>query len=422
MDAAAVTNKPFKGDPNYNDMKSILESLQKVKNSKAPKQELKESATMSINMTADNASQVGELMALMRNAGMDPKPVSADMPMPAPNPTKFAQAAMDDPNIPGRDEVPGDQDLQAGTLGGAVGAGIGGALGPIGSAIGGGIGSGKGGAIGGALGTLAGGPLGGAVGGALGSALIDKDVDDPNIPGDDDVEGDQDLQAGVGGALAGGLVGGAAGHVLGKGAGAALGSVLGPAGTAIGGEVGGEIGKAVGAAIPGAAGAHIGSQIGNKLTDEETEELNDIKRLSGLKTEEPVANEGGMSDVMIGVDELISDFTNDGDKASGLKMSKADVIQSLKASDADPMEIRFAIDTIKNDFDDEGSYKYAGFEEEYANEPEEDYAPYTDVIRGGTDLNKSKKSYPKVAGGDNPMALRDKIKEELQSFYDKNYK
>ena len=56
-------------------------------------------------------------------------------------------------------------------------------------------------------------------------------------------------------------------------------------------------------------------------------------------------------------------------------------------------------------------------EGDYANSPEEEYAPHTDVIKGGNDLNKSKKSYPKVAGGDNPMALASKIKEELSSLY-----
>jgi hypothetical protein len=59
--------------------------------------------------------------------------------------------------------------------------------------------------------------------------------------------------------------------------------------------------------------------------------------------------------------------------------------------------------------------------EGYANAPDEDYAPYTDVIKTGNDLNKSKKSYPKVAGGDNPMNLADKIKEELSTLY-KEYK
>lgn len=312
MDAAAVGNKPFKGDPNFNDMKKILESFHGA-NTKT-KKEITESATMSINMTADNASQVGELMALMRNAGMDPKPVSADMPMPAPNANKFSQAQMDDPNIPGRDDVVGDQDLQAGALGSAVGGG---------------------------LGAMVGGPIGAAVGGGIGHALTDEPNDDPNIPGRDDVEGDQDLQAGVGGALAGGLAGGAAGHVLGKGAGAALGSVLGPAGTAIGGEVGGQIGQAIGTAVPGAVGAQVGSAIGDKLTGEEADELNVIRKNAGLEIEE------------------------------------------------------------------------------WDNEPEEEYAPYSDMVRGGTDLNKSKKSYPKVAGGDNPMALKDKIKEELTAYYEK---
>jgi hypothetical protein len=76
-----------------------------------------------------------------------------------------------------------------------------------------------------------------------------------------------------------------------------------------------------------------------------------------------LAKEGGMSDVMIGVDELISDFTNQGDKESGLKMPKAEVIQSIKDSGSDPMEIKFAIDTINSEFDMDGNYKYSGYDE-----------------------------------------------------------
>ena len=74
-------------------------------------------------------------------------------------------------------------------------------------------------------------------------------------------------------------------------------------------------------------------------------------------------DEGGMSDLMIGVDELVSDFTTDGDKESGLKMPKDEVIQAIRDSGADPMEISFAVDTIKSDFDDDGNYKYAGYED-----------------------------------------------------------
>ena len=60
----------------------------------------------------------------------------------------------------------------------------------------------------------------------------------------------------------------------------------------------------------------------------------------------------------------------------------------------------------------------ARVEGDYSNSPEEEYAPYTDVTNPpSNDLNRSKKSYPKVAGGDNPMALANKIKEELSSLY-----
>jgi hypothetical protein len=55
---------------------------------------------------------------------------------------------------------------------------------------------------------------------------------------------------------------------------------------------------------------------------------------------------------------------------------------------------------------------------DYANSPDEQYSPASDVINPPTnDLNKSKGSYPKVAGGDNPMALSDKIKEDLLNLY-----
>jgi hypothetical protein len=52
--------------------------------------------------------------------------------------------------------------------------------------------------------------------------------------------------------------------------------------------------------------------------------------------------------------------------------------------------------------------------EEWDNEPDETYQDtkyMTKDLSGG--LNRSKKSYPKVAGGDNPMALEDQIKQEL---------
>ena len=61
-----------------------------------------------------------------------------------------------------------------------------------------------------------------------------------------------------------------------------------------------------------------------------------------------------------------------------------------------------------------------GDNEDYANSPDEQHQDtkyMTKDLSGG--LNSQKKTYPKVAGGDNPMALKDKIKEELNSHYKK---
>mgnify|MGYP004268925263 FL=1 len=187
---------------------------------------------------------------MMRNAGMAPKPVGADMPMPMRHDIeKFRQAVdakYDDPKIPGKDDVPGDQDLKAGVLGTLGGAALG--------------------------------NLGGAASG-ISSKLADL------------------------GTKAAGKLG------------------LGKMGTDI-------LSKA-GQYAPAIAGAYAGDKLTGDSVDHEAEG--------------------------------------------------------------------------------------------YANAPDEDYAPYTDVIKTGNDLNKSKKSYPKVAGGDNPMNLADKIKEELTTLY-KEYK
>jgi hypothetical protein len=122
------------------------------------------------------------ISAMQGNAGMG-KPVAADMPMPMRHDIeKFRSAVDDDPSIPGRDDVDGDQDLQAGLLGtlagGALGAGLGaatgatGALSGAGASLGAKAGSGIASALGkGVAGKLAGAGLGGAAGGAIGAAL-----------------------------------------------------------------------------------------------------------------------------------------------------------------------------------------------------------------------------------------------------------
>ena len=152
---------------------------------------------MNVNISASGMDHVQDLMRMMQFAGVGEKPVPSDMPMPMRTDIEKFRAAMDDdPSIPGRDDVEGDQDLQAGLLG-----------------------------------ALAGGALGSAAGTAAGAAT------------------------------------GATGALAAKGAelGTALGAKIGKG--AIGGTVGGAIGKA----LPAAAGGAIGSKIGDKVTGEETE-------------------------------------------------------------------------------------------------------------------------------------------------------
>ena len=144
------------------------------------------SGPVSINITGDVASMAA-MLKLMGGANS-----GADLLSPVGN------SFRDDPAIPGRDDVEGDTDLQAGFLGGLGGAIAGGAAGGPAGAIGGGI-------------------AGSAAQDAVTNKLAAGGNDDPDIPGRDDVEGDQDLDAGflggLGGAIAGGALGGPAGAI-----------------------------------------------------------------------------------------------------------------------------------------------------------------------------------------------------------------
>ena len=103
-------------------MRDLLEKLDSISTP------VNEQASVNINMNAETPNEVAELMQIMSNAGLSPSIV----------PT----ATTDDPKIPCKDDVEGDQDLNAGLLGGAagsyIGSTLGAPLGPIGS-IGGGI-------------------------------------------------------------------------------------------------------------------------------------------------------------------------------------------------------------------------------------------------------------------------------------------
>ena len=94
--------------------------LEKLDNISSP---VNEQASVNIDMNAETPNEVAELMQMMTNAGLSPSIVQT--------------AKTDDPEIPGKDDVEGDQDLNAGLLGGAagsyLGSTLGAPLGPIGS-------------------------------------------------------------------------------------------------------------------------------------------------------------------------------------------------------------------------------------------------------------------------------------------------
>ena len=77
-------------------MRDLLEKLDSISTP------VNEQASVNINMNAETPNEVAELMQIMSNAGLSPSIVQT--------------AKMDDPKIPGKDDVEGDQDLNAGLV------------------------------------------------------------------------------------------------------------------------------------------------------------------------------------------------------------------------------------------------------------------------------------------------------------------
>ena len=170
-------------------------------------------------------------------------------------------------------------------------------------------------------------------------------IDDPDIPGKDDVEGDKDLKAGIIGALAGGALGSAV-----PGVGAALGGVGGTAGGALGGALGGPagaaIGSTVGSAIGKAAPSAIGAKLGDKLTGEEVEDCDcdgepcDCAEKEGYDNE-PDPQYGDMSDAIPDGNDLnrkkkAYPATQDGDNPMAVETVKQRLMAALSEKKAKP--------------------------------------------------------------------------------------
>lgn len=180
---------------------------------------------ITLNITMSSADQMAQLMKAlsMINGGNDQV-----------DGLKNNGTPVDDPSIPGRDDVEGDTDLNQGALGALAGGALGTGLG---------LATGQG-----AFGTT----IGALSGAAAGDSLTDTDYDDPSIPGRDDVEGDVDLNQDIGSILSAGV------DLINKGASAIASSDLGQ--KAI---------SSLGQASDWAAGkgADIGSSLGSTAAD-----------------------------------------------------------------------------------------------------------------------------------------------------------
>ena len=98
-------------------MKKLLESIAALEGPMgmppslpAPEMDKGNPVTVNVNMNASGKEHVADLLDMMKNAGLnDAEPVSAKTLSPRLDMERLA-GIMDDPKIPGKDEVPGDED------------------------------------------------------------------------------------------------------------------------------------------------------------------------------------------------------------------------------------------------------------------------------------------------------------------------
>jgi len=322
------------------DMKNLIQQMTDIENSK--KEQLNEAATISIS--AETGAEIADMIAAMQgHAGMGPKPVPADMPMPMRTDIEKFRAAMDDdPKIPGKDDVDGDQDLQAGVLG-----------------------------------ALAGGALGSAAGAATGAT----------------------------GALA--AKGAALGAKAGSGIAGAMGKGL--AGKMAGSAIGSKVGSAVGSALPGAAGAAIGDKMTDNIEEDADPKVASMiaKFVDEMDTDMMYYGEPDVAKV-----SMLIKQGNIEDAAGEMADAMAD---QDGGSDKFDMVMARAQEYIEDYMDNMG--------EGYENEPNPEYQDHkhmTKDLSGG--INREKKAYAKAQDGDNAMAVESIKAALMQALAEKKAK
>jgi hypothetical protein len=156
-------------------------------------------------------------------------------------------------------------------------------------------------------------------------------------------------------------------------------------------------------------------------------ELTELARLAGL-SESQVVECGDMDMEQKDSMNVSTNMSSDGTKSVNISAQgdRADaLLQMLKMAGMRPHdndnsmgmtepEVIMVSSAPHNNMHDEEM-----MDEEYANEPEQEYQTIDSIIHQGDDLNREKAQHP-VAGftGDNPMAEEISLDEELQSLLD----
>ena len=119
--------------------------------------------------------------------------------------------------------------------------------------------------------------------------------------------------------------------------------------------------------------------------------------------------------------KMLPDFDADNDSKPGGEMdadyNKDGQLDPHEKDHADEKPLLRTLDLDKDGDHDMDDHDMEKKKEAYANEPDEKYSDMDASTPDGNDLNRPKKTFPKVAGGDNPMqkdAFRESIRAELQ--------
>lgn len=178
-----------------------------------------------------------------------------------------------------------------------------------------------------------------------------------------------------------------------------------------------------------AAGAALAAKRGDipktKLTGASKEMLSmstkELEKFAGTKHKNLPKKvdecDSGMSQENNSHMTVSTNMSSNGDRTVSISATGDRADELLMMLNLAGMSVNRVESSMNNDAD--GMLEEQDIEEEYANEPEEEYQTVASIVRQGNDLNREKKQFadkPKL--GDNPMATEKLLDEELAELLD----